>query len=241
VQVDVKVLECANLFLIIKESQIQMNNLETYFSKERKWKTFSLFFSLVCVGVTFLSIFLIFFEEDLLRIFSPLLGFFPLLITFAIYLFLVFFSLLYIPFQIKKISWRVFLPLAINLATLLIVYYLYKPLTNLRVDIGFLIRENRFNKASQWITQSVQNGSLVIEEGNEETVFLPTEYRNLSDNGHVYVAKENGAISIFFFRGGGMFEYYPGYMYNSKNVSPPIEDGDIVCIRKIKPNWYECH
>lgn len=218
-----------------------MTRLENCFSKERIWETLLLIFVCICAGVTFLSVLLIFFEEDLFRILTPFFALFPSLITFSIYLFLVFFSLLYIPLQIKQVSWRVFLPLAINLATFLIVYYLYKPLGDLRVDMNFLFKENRLHKASQWITHSIQSGDLDIEEGEKESVFLPEEYRNLSDDDHVYVSKEHGVISIFFSRGSGSFEYYPGYMYNAENLSPPIKDGDIVCIRRIKPNWYDCY
>jgi hypothetical protein len=38
-----------------------------------------------------------------------------------------------------------------------------------------------------------------------------------------------------------MLESYPGFMYRSDDISPPIEDGDIVCTRKIRPNWYDCY
>ena len=219
-----------------------MDNMENYFSKEKIWKTLLLIFASICAGVTLLSVFLIFFEEeDLSRILTPFFGLFPSLIAFTIYLFLAFFSLLYIPLQIKKVSWRVFIPLIINLATFLIVYYLYSPLGNLRANIGFLIKENRFNKVAQWVNLSIQNGDLSLEEGKEETVILPKEYRNLADRNRVYVTKENRTVRIFFSRGGGMFEYYPDYMYDSANISPPIEDGDILCMRKIKSNWYDCY
>jgi hypothetical protein len=115
------------------------------------------------------------------------------------------------------------------------------PLGYLRSDIGFLIRENKFNQAAHWVNESIQNGNLKIEEGKEETVMLPAEYRNIADRDRVYVTQENGAFRIFFSRGGGMFEFYPGYMYQSANIPPPIEDGNIVCNRKIKPNWYDCY
>lgn len=218
-----------------------VNNIVNYFSHEKIWKTLYSIFVSICAGITAFSVFLIFFEEDSLRILSPFLGFFPALITFSIYLFLAFFSLLYIPLQIKKVSWRAFIPLTINVITFLIVYYFYDSIGDLRIDIGFQINERRFNQVANWITQSIQNGDLIIEEGKEETVFLPEEYRNLTDRDRVYVTQENGSIRIFFNRGGGGFEYYPGYMYHSTNITPPIEDGDIVCIRRIKPNWYDCY
>ena len=119
-------------------------------------------------------------------------------------------------------------------------YILQRSLGDLRVDIGFLIQEKRFNRVIEWINLSIENKDLILDEGGQ-VVLLPDKYQNVTDNDRVYITKENGNIRVFFSRGGGMFEYYPGYMYHSANVSSPIKDGDIVCIRKIKSNWYDCY
>src|SRR5215204_3803576 len=141
-----------------------INNIASYFSNEKIWKTLYSILVSICAGITVFSVFLIFFEDDLSRILTPFFGLFPALITFSIYLFISFFSLLYIPLQIKKISWRAFIPLIINITTFLIVYYFYDSIGNLRIDIGFRINEQRFNQVATWITQSIQNGDLNIEE-----------------------------------------------------------------------------
>jgi hypothetical protein len=90
------------------------------------------------------------------------------------------------------------------------------------------------------VTQSIQNGDLDLND-RSDTVILPKEYKNPADDGQVWVTNKYGIISIFFSRGGGMFEYYPEYRYRSDNTYPPIEDGDIVRMRRIIMNWYDCY
>jgi hypothetical protein len=114
------------------------------------------------------------------------------------------------------------------------------PLMNLRVDVGFFIKKNQFDKTVQWVNQSIQNGNLSLQEGKEKTVELPIQFQGLADRDRVYITQKNGVISIFFSRGGGMFEYSPGYKYRSDNTMPP-KDGDISCNRRIKSHWYDCH
>lgn len=197
-------------------------------------------FLIICAGFTVLTMLTSFFEGDLFKIFTPFFVPFILLFVFLGYLVLVVVSLLYIPFQIKNLTWRVFAPVIINITTFLIVYYFYDLMGGLRVDMGFQINESRYNQAANWVTQSIQSGDLVLEDTGRG-VLLPREYRSLADDGKVYVIPAYGVISIFFSRGGGMFEYYPGYMYRSDDANPPIKDGDIVCIRRIMPNWYDCY
>ncbi len=198
-------------------------------------------FSSVCLSYIVITMLTIFFEEDLFRIFTPFLAPFLLLFIILGYLVLAVISLLYIPFQIRKVSWRVFIPLIINLITFLIVYYLYNPLGDVRIKIGFRINENRLNRAASWITQSIQNGDINIEE-TRGTVILPKEYKSLADRGQVLVTNEYGVITILFFRGGGMFEYGPSFVYRSDNIASGFEVyGDIQCNRWLSPNWYDCY
>jgi hypothetical protein len=146
-------------------------------------------FSVVCLSYIVITMLTIFFEEDLFRIFTPFLATFLLLFIILGYLVLAVISLLYIPFQIRKVSWRVFIPIIINLITFLIVYYLYNPLGDLRIDISFQMNENRFNRAASWITQSIQNGDVNLEE-TSGTVMLPKEYKSLADSCLVLVTKK---------------------------------------------------
>jgi hypothetical protein len=197
-------------------------------------------FLIICLDYTVITMLAIFLEEDLFRILSPFFAPFFLLFIALGYLVLVAASILYIPFQIRNLAWRVLIPIAINSMTFLIVYNFYDSLEKLRVDIGFQVNEKRFNQAVNWVTQSIQNGDLDLND-RSDTVILPKEYKNLADDGRVWVTNKYGVISIFFSRGGGMFEYYPGYRYRSDNAYPPIEDGDIVCMRRIRMNWYDCY
>ncbi len=196
-------------------------------------------FPLICIGYTVLTVFAVFFVEDLFRILTPFFAPFFLLFVFFGYVALVIISIFYIPYQ--QITWRKFIPLVINLTAFLIVCYLYTLPGNLRVDIGFQVEEKRFNQVVQWVNKSIADGTLKLKTNREETIILPQEYSYLADRDRIYVTQTPDGISIFFSRGGGMFEYYPGFMYRSSNVSLPIEDGDIVCVRQIKPDWYDCY
>jgi len=204
-----------------------------------KQKEFLEIFSILCLSYTVITMLGIFFTEDLFRILTPLLAPFLLLFIALGFLILSAISFLYIPFQIKALKWQVFIPITVNLLTFLFVYSFYSQLGNLRVNIGFWANEKRFNQAADWVTRSIQNGDLNIVD-ESDTVYLPKEYKSLADDGRVWVTNKYGVVSIFFSRGGGMFEYYPGYKYRSDNAYPPIEDGDIICIRRISPNWYDC-
>jgi hypothetical protein len=197
-------------------------------------------FSIICLAYVVITMLTIFFEEDLLRIFTPFLAPFLLLFILLGYAVLLIASLIYMPLQIRALRWRVLIPIVINSITILIVYNFYSTLGRLRADIGFKMNEERFTQAANWVTQSIENGALDLNE-TSDTVILPKEYESLAEDGRVWVTKKYGVIDIFFYRGGGLFEYAPGYKYRSDNTNPPIEDGDIVCMRRIKTNWYDCY
>lgn len=206
---------------------------------QQKQISFFEIFIITCLGYTILTIFTIFFEEDLFRILTPFLAPFILLATFLGFMLLACISILYIPFQIRKLMWRVFTPAIINLTTFLIVYYFYDSIKELRIDIGFEVNKNRYNQAAQWVMQSINKNEILLDLGEEQTVFLPKDFHGLSEDNRVYVTNGGDVVTIFFSRGGGLFEYYPGLKYISVDMIPS-DDGDIVCYRKIKPNWYEC-
>lgn len=68
------------------------------------------------------------------------------------------------------------------------------------------------------------------------------EYRGLAEDGRVYIIQNNEVISILFYRGGGMFEYSPSYVYRSDNITPPFEDfAETVCVKRLRPYWYDCY
>jgi hypothetical protein len=170
---------------------IRMTN-DTF--SQQKWITAFKIFTLTCVGFMVTTIFVMFFEEDLFRIFTPFLVPFIWLFMLLGYLVLVVLSLIYVPLQIRKVAWRVFIPIILNFITFFLVYYLYTPLENLRIDLGFKIREDKFNQIVQWVNQSVKSGDLIIEEGKTEFMVLPDQYRGVADRNRVWVTQENGVI-----------------------------------------------
>jgi hypothetical protein len=196
-------------------------------------------FLIICLAYAFVAMLAIFFAEDLFRIFTPFLAPFFLLFIAFVYLVVSIASLLYIPFRIKGLTWRVFTPAAVNLLTFFVVYNFSDHLGVLRVDIGFKLNEKKYGQAANWITESIQNGELNLNE-TSDTVILPPKYQNLAEDGRVWVTNKYGVIDIYFYRGGGLFEFAPGYKYRSDDANPPIEDGDILCIRRISPHWYDC-
>ena len=217
---------------------IQPIDIET--AQQKSLVVFEIF-TLTCLWFTATTISVIFFEEDLFRIFTPFLAPFILLFMFLGYLVLAFASILYIPLQIKKIFWRVLVPITINAITFCIVHYLYDDIGDFRIETKFQINEKRFTQAVNWITQSIQNGDITLDN-NWSDIKLPKEYRSLAEDGKVSVYYEYGTYIIQFYRGGGMFEYVPSYVYRSDNIAPPFEDfADTVCIRRLRPYWYDCY
>lgn len=218
------------------------NNLSTNtVNDNKKSLNFFMNFTLICLLFSTATIFVIFFEEDLFRLFTPFLAPFIFLFMFFVYLILTLASILYVPFQIKKIFWRVLAPIIINMITFCIVYYLFDDIINFRIETKFLLNEKRFNQASNWIVQSIQNGDINLDN-NWAHIKLPREYRSLAEDGTVSVYYEYGTYAIHFYRGGGLFEFVPSYVYRSDNIAPPFEDfADTVCIKRLRPYWYDCY
>lgn len=198
-------------------------------------------FTLISLGFTATALVAIYFQEDLFIIFSPFIAPFILLFMFLGYLVLTIASVLYIPFQFRKVFWRVFVPITINTITYCMVYYLYDDISDLRIVTRFLLNEKRYSQAADWLTESIQNGDINLED-NWGSVKLPKEYRGLAEDAKVRIKYEYGTYIIWFYRGGGMFEYAPSYIYRSDNIAPPFEDfADVVCFRRLRPYWYDCH
>ena len=188
----------------------------------------------------FAIVLLIFFEEDITRLFTPFILPFLCIGSPIIYLLLVIVSIVHILPQTEDMTWKFYSPLLINLATICTVIFLSKPLGDFRINAGFQINEKRFNQAVNWVIKSIENGDINLDDA--WIVDLPKEYRGLAEDERVFITHENGIISIQFYRGGGMFEYSPSYVYRSDNITPPFENfAETVCIRRLRPYWYDCY
>lgn len=188
----------------------------------------------------FAIVLFIFFEEDITRLFTPFILPFLCIGSPIIYLLLVIVSIVHILPQTEDMTWEFYSPLLINLVTICTVIFLYKPLGDFRVNVDFQIKEERLYKTSNWIIQSIENGNIDLD--HNWIVDLPKEYKGLAEDDRIFLAHENEVISIQFYRGGGMFEYSPSYVYRSDNISPPFEDfPDTVCTRRLRPYWYDCN
>ncbi len=195
----------------------------------------------VCLTFTLTVVLFVFFEEDLLRLLTPFLEP-PLIVALLLmYAFLFIASVVWVLVQWKKRLWHALIPMAVNSALPLVVYFLYLPLTHLNNDIKFWTNETRYEEAAQWVTQSVESGQQAFTEKPILVVELPPQFPGIADRNQALVSRENGIITVFFSRGGGMFEFYPSFMYRSDSPPPPVNDGDINCVRQLKPGWYDCY
>lgn len=197
---------------------------------------------LININLLFFStiVFLIFFEEDITRLFTPFILPFLCIGSPIIFLLLVIISIVHILPQTDDMTWKSYSPLLINLATICTFIFLYEPLGDFRINTGFQIKEKKFDQAAQWIIQSIKNGD--VNPDIDWSVNLPMEYRGLAEDGRVFIIQNNEVISILFYRGGGMFEYSPSYVYRSDNITPPFEDfAETVCVRRLSPYWYDCY
>lgn len=93
----------------------------------------------------FAIVLLIFFEEDIMRLFTPFILPFLCIGSPIIYLLLVIVSVVHILPQTEDMTWKFYSPLLINLATICTVIFLSKPLGDFRINAGFQINEKRFN------------------------------------------------------------------------------------------------
>ena len=163
------------------------------------------------------------------------------LLLIFIFLVLAISSIVYIPLRVKNQRWKSLFPVGINTITILSMILLFSPFRNFWIAVNFQTNERDFTKIIYWVSSSIQDGSLRLAENNADVILLPTEYKELLGNDRIVVERISGnEIGVFFMLEGGMFEYSPSYMYRSDIPSLPIESGDTVCLKEIKPHWYFC-
>src|SRR5688500_12285430 len=92
-------------------------------------------FWIFCLGFVFLVLLIAFFSDDLMQFLTPFLYPILLLILAVIFIGIFLASLVFIPIRFKKTSWKAFLPIVINGITILVIIFLFFPLSKLRYEV----------------------------------------------------------------------------------------------------------
>ena len=176
------------------------------------------------------------FRWSLVDVLTPFLEPFVEIIVGGFFLILLIRSIVTAISRFKKEGKKALVPLIINAATLLIVFFV--PFTRLTIALDF-----RMNlSAREQVVGMIQNKNLVPNVSyNKELLALPKQYQNLSKGGgEVLVEPTEGSSNIFFFTFRGVTDNFSGFVYRSDDKQP--SNGDFGCdyvnLIKMREYWY---
>lgn len=159
-----------------------------------------------------------------------------------------FFLLLTLWTLIYLFSSRKWLPLAIQVIT--VVLWFFIPFEQLNLDINFKLHQQKREEVAAHIQSGVLKAdgvdypSLIPfsnEPDNSSLIDLPKEYASVSrGRDDVAVETKGKAISVLFFTSSGLFGHFSGFVYDPKNRKPSSGDFGMKFdeIEKIQKNWY---
>ena len=129
------------------------------------------------------------------------------------------------------------LPLAINIATLLIIAFV--PFTAMSVNADFHIKL----RVREDIVQQVKAGTLKNNVGyNNVLIHLPAGYPYVSSGGNDILAEgENGNLSVFFYTYRGILDNFAGIIFKEDNQPPTASDfgcDTLLDSSKLQDNWF---
>jgi hypothetical protein len=197
-------------------------------------------FSKICAGFAIITVLIIFFELDISRILTPFIEPFLLIFFLLVFVVLAIASLVHIPKRFNANPLDAFLPFSINALTAVTVFFFFFPLQDLRVDIEFAIKSDKYQQIVEWVDESIQNGEIELETNRLDVILLPEEYRGSTTFDRIIVKRHKYGISVFMSPWAGMFEYNPGFVYRSDDTFPSDDFAEIECHRKIQPHWFYC-
>ncbi len=157
-----------------------------------------------------------------------------LLCSWIILAILIILSLVYLLRQIRIHPKQAFIPLVINVTTILIL--LFVPFTNFWLAFEFRLNKSDYDK----VVEMVKNEE--IQPDNFGIAKLPSEYAHVSQGGDILIEKGDGVTSVFFFTFIGVLDNFSGFMYRSNDMPPPegYMGGDWFQIKRKEPNWFFC-
>lgn len=159
-----------------------------------------------------------------------------------------FFLLLTLWTLIYLFSSRKWLPLVIQVIT--VVLWFFIPSEQLNLDINFKLHQQKREEVAANIQSGVLKAdgvdypSLIPfsnEPDNSSLIDLPKEYASVSrGRDDVAVETKGKAISVLFFTSSGLFGHFSGFVYDPKNRKPSSGDFGMKFdeIEKIQKNWY---
>ncbi|MDE8672943.1 hypothetical protein [Priestia aryabhattai] len=159
-----------------------------------------------------------------------------------------FFLLLTLWTLIYLFSSRKWLPLVIQVIT--VVLWFFIPFEQLNLDINFKLHQQKREEVAAHIQSGVLKAdgvdypSLIPfsnEPDNSSLIDLPKEYASVSrGRDDVAVETKGKAISVLFFTSSGLFGHFSGFVYDPKNRKPSSGDFGMKFdeIEKIQKNWY---
>ncbi|GAB1765295.1 hypothetical protein [Priestia megaterium] len=158
-----------------------------------------------------------------------------------------FFLLLTLWTLIYLFSSRKWLPLVIQVIT--VVLWFFIPFEQLNLDINFKLHQQKREEVAAHIQSGVLKAdgvdypSLIPfsnEPDNSSLIDLPKEYTSVSRGRDDVAVKTKGkAISVLFFTSSGLFGHFSGFVYDPKNRKPSSGDFGMKFdeIEKIQKNW----
>lgn len=188
-----------------------------------------------CIIFDLSSVVLTFFQWDLIDYLTPFFLPVLLLLAWAILAILTFTSIIFIPFQFKNVHWKSFIPLIVNVITILILYFV--PFNSLWLDLQFRMNKSGYEK----VIEMYENGKL-NQPSKSGYIELPFGYRRFSKGGgDIIVDNSDGVTSVFFYTYRGIGNS-SGFIYRSNNIPPPqfLMQRDCYQLEQIEPKWFFC-
>lgn len=159
-----------------------------------------------------------------------------------------FFLLLTLWTGIYLFSSRKWLPLVIQVIT--VVLWFFIPFEQLNLDINFKLHQQKREE----VAAKIQKGVLKPDEANypsfnflpnepdlSSLIYLPKEYVSVSrGRDDVAVETKGKAISVLFFANLGILGHFSGFVYDPNNRKPSLGDFGLKFeeIKKLQRNWY---
>ncbi|MQR86938.1 hypothetical protein GFV16_13550 [Bacillus megaterium] len=159
-----------------------------------------------------------------------------------------FFLLLTLWTGIYLFSSRKWLPLVIQVIT--VVLWFFIPFEQLNLDINFKLHQQKREE----VAAKIQSGVLKTDEVDypsfnflpnqpdlSSLIDLPKEYASVSrGRDDVAVEAKGKAISVLFFTNSGLLGHFSGFVYDPNNHKPSSGDFGLKFeeIKKLQRNWY---
>lgn len=131
---------------------------------------------------------------------------------------------------------RTYVPLIINVLTIIIIIFV--PMTNIWLTVDFYV----FKHTREQVMQKIMSGELQPNVShNSSMINLPLKYKFLSKGGgDIVFSNTEEYQDVFFFTFRGILDNFSGYVYTT-DMGRTLENGwysDVFQQKKYNDNWY---